>query len=363
MSAFVSDRMKRSLILMLLLVVAAPALIAAPRRRAVGRPDAVPPCSMVMGTPGVTFTFDDGETLAPRAQRVFGVAYTYGLTVLNSPNELLAWHHDDLILSSDYGCTWRTVATFTDYDFPPKLVAAKGNRAYAWSDHREYLVRYDWRGAVKLKAPTTFTGFASDPADGDHVRAAGANILFESHDAGETWTRLGTVFGSGVVYRVAFDPSNLDHVAVAGTAIWISNDAGQTWQKSKIGADIIYEVIDSPADPNVLWAEGLSFLDDTKHIFRSTDGGAMFVPVVDESETVHLVNGALLAPHPTNRDVLYFVFGTYFQNYGTDLYRYDASTRTLSLRHNNANDINAIAFSPLRPNLMYLGLEFENGGL
>ena len=64
-----------------------------------------------------------------------------------------------------------------------------------------------------------------------------------------------------------------------------------------------------------------------------------------------------MAAHPTDPNVLYFVFGTYFQDYGTDLFRYDAATRELRLMHHDFYDIDAIAFSPGNPNVMYFGLE------
>ena len=54
---------------------------------------------------------------------------------------------------------------------------------------------------------------------------------------------------------------------------------------------------------------------------------------------------------------LFFVFGTHIFQYGTDLFRYDHTARTLTVTHNAHDDINAIAFSRRDPKLMYLGLE------
>jgi hypothetical protein len=78
---------------------------------------------------------------------------------------------------------------------------------------------------------------------------------------------------------------------------------------------------------------------------------------------VHLVNGPIMAAHPRNPDILYFVFGTYFQGYGTDLFRYNAVTRMLSVTHSQWDKIDAIAFDPNDPALMYLGLEVLQGVL
>src|ERR671917_200696 len=92
------------------------------RRRATGQKP-FPSCLRITGTAAVTFTRDEGGTLTPSAETLSGVGYTYGLTVLDQPNTLMAWHKNDLILSTDAGCSWRVVQTFTDWDFPPRLAA------------------------------------------------------------------------------------------------------------------------------------------------------------------------------------------------------------------------------------------------
>lgn len=66
-----------------------------------------------------------------------------------------------------------------------------------------------------------------------------------------------------------------------------------------------------------------------------------------------------MAAHPTDPQRLYFVFGARF--HGTDLFRYDAASNTLSVAHNDVEDINAIAFSPADPRVIYLGLETSIG--
>jgi hypothetical protein len=55
--------------------------------------------------------------------------------------------------------------------------------------------------------------------------------------------------------------------------------------------------------------------------------------------------------------VMYFVFGSYFQAYGTDIYRYDAGTDQLTVEHNAYDGIDAIAFKRDNASVMYLGLE------
>ncbi|HET8774154.1 MAG TPA: hypothetical protein VFP80_10200, partial [Thermoanaerobaculia bacterium] len=342
---------------LLLMVCSALALPAAARRRAVHLPVQYPPCAMITGTGAVTFTLNDGRTLAQSAEALTPVSYTYGLAALDQPDALIAWHRDDLLISSDAGCSWRVAATIPGSDFPPAITPAPGGRAYAWSENRTFLVRYDSRGAVQLKQPVDFMGLGADPHNGERLRAGGIDgTVWESLDGGDSWTYLGALRGAPLVYKFAFDPADLDHV-VAGTVsngAYVSQDGGKTWTQSTGIAPRIANVFAfaiSPVDGNRVWAMGIDMdytSDDPahgRHIFLSDDGGASYRAVVDEAPGVKLINGPTMAPHPVNRDVLYFVFGTHFYQYGTDVFRYDAGTDTLTMEHNDQNDVNAIAFS------------------
>lgn len=325
---------------------------------------------MVTGTPAVTFTRDEGRTLAPVAQTLTGFAYTYGLAPLDA-STLLAWHRNDLLISNDNGCSWGVVTTSTEWDFPPTITpAGSSGRAYIWSDNRRFLMRYDSRGVVKLKEPAAFVGLGVNPANPDHLRAGSdEGAVWESRDAGETWELLGSVRADSsfpIFYRFAFSKTNVDHIVagVTNSGAYVSRDGGRTWTKStgfSSGAAHVYNVVISPADDRVVWAIALNTAQDLRHVYRSTDGGATFTPVVDDSATVNLINGNLMAAHPTNPNVLYFVFGTFFQDYGTDVFRYDAAARALTMTHNDYDDINSIAFSPADPGVMYFGLESERG--
>jgi hypothetical protein len=357
----------KTLILTLLAISLTPPAFAA-RRRSVAPAPPFPPCSVVTGTAAVTFTRDAGRTLAPSAETLSGIGYTYGLAALDEPGVLLAWHRDDLLISSDHGCSWRVAQSIPGADFPPRLTAAKGGRAYAWSDNRRFLVRYDARGAVSLKQPVPFVGFGVDANDGLHVRAGGDDgSLWESHDGGETWTSLGAVpsEGSAIFYRFAFDPSDLDHIVAGMTTngSFSTRDGGRHWERATgFGSGFVnaFNVVISPVDGNVVWVMALSE-SLGRQIFRSIDGGATFAPAVAEAPGVKLVNGPIMAADPADANVLYFVFGTMFQGYGSDLFRFDAASGSLTVTHSDHHDINAIAFSRIDPRVMYLGIEIESG--
>ena len=354
--------MKRILILTFILIAAVPAT-AIGRRRAVGKPSQYPPCAMITGTAAVTFTHDFGATLAPSAETLRPIAYTYGLAaMIDEADTLMAWHGDDHLISTNAGCSWRVVESRSDWDFPPRLTPAIGGRMYVWSDNRRYLLRYDSRGLSTLKPPADFVGLGVDAKNGERLRAAGSDgSIWESTDAGESWTRIASLDAEPpLFYRFAFDANDLDHI-VAGTittGAHVTRDGGRTWTTATgIGRANIFELAISPADSNRVWAEGIDLGESRRHIYLSNDGGATYVPVVDESAEIDLINGNVMAPHPTNRDVLYFVFGTHLFGYGTDLFRYDHRSRRVTKTHSQQDDINAIAFSRRDANLIYLGLE------
>src|SRR4051812_18994903 len=49
-----------------------------------------PACKTVTGTAAVTFTLDEGKSLAPTKDQLGGIAYTFGLVALDTPNTLVA---------------------------------------------------------------------------------------------------------------------------------------------------------------------------------------------------------------------------------------------------------------------------------
>lgn len=360
-------RMSRRFLLSLLVFVIALPAAAASRRRASRSPFLYPLCSMVTGTGAVTFTRDEGRTIAATSEPMRPIAYTWGVVALDEPDTLLAWHKSDLLLSTDGGCSWRVAAHAEGWDFPPTLTAAKGGRAWVWSENRTgFFHRYDARGLVSLKQPVAFLGVGVDAENGDRVRGGGDDgTIWESVDAGVTWTRIGELTGVVGYYRFAFDPMNLDHI-VAGTlagGAFVSRDGGKNWTRATglaARAANVFQIVFSPVDSNRVWAMGIDLDTSGRHIYVSDDGGNSWRVVVTEREGVKLVNGPTMAAHPIHRDVVYFVFGTHFQDYGTDLFRYDASTGTLTVTHNDHDGVNAIAFSRRDPGVMYLGLERIN---
>ncbi|HTJ47657.1 MAG TPA: hypothetical protein VL463_36425 [Kofleriaceae bacterium] len=337
-----------------------------------------PKCTTVMGTGGVTFTTDEGATLAPTDQQLTPPTYTRGLVALGDPNRLLAGTGNAILLSTDAGCTWRSIGTTDD---TLVLNAAGAKRAYGWMDNGTVLVRVDDETITKLTAPGTSTivGLGVDPANPDHVRIGdAATQLWDSTDAGASWTVQGNLASSdpnAFAYRAAFDPASLDHVIVGtiGTGAFVTTNGGDGklgWAPAmgtaagSSGRSNVFTAVISPVDPKIVWAQGIDISDgDKREVWRSTDGGATFTVVLTEGvDQISLQNGPPMFAHPTDANVLYVAFGVSFQNYGTDVFRYDAQSKALTKTHNQYHRLFAVAFSPVSPTLMYFGVSLEPTG-
>jgi len=316
----------------------------------------------------VTFTKDRGATLTPTEQTLTPVGYTKGLIALDTPNTLLAEHKGAILRSEDAGCTWSPVGQVGSS--PLVLVAAPGGRAYGYVDNNEYLYRIDGDTITKLTSPAHYVlGLGVDPKDENHLRIGDdKGQVWDSKDGGASFSPIGMKIPDALsIYRYGFDPNDLDHILVGQLVkgASVSHDGGATWKSAQIKGvqdANVFSIAISPADANVAWVQGIDLAHandavyEGRTIWRSLDGGASFEPMVEQTAEITIRNQELLAPHPTDPTILYFVFGTYYNNYGTDIYRYDATQANVTKTHNDHDDISSIAFHPGNPEVMYLGL-------
>jgi len=347
-----------------------------------GGPWQAPACKSIAGSSSIAFTSDEGATLVTAGRPLRPTSYAYGLAVLpDVPNTMLLAVGRSLLRSTNAGCRFTTVGTVqsTSDGFPISLVAARGDRAFAWSENRNDLARIDGTTITYLGSPVdAIVGLGTDPRDADRVRFGDGNgQLWESTDGGARFSPIGSrIPGSSFLfYRAAFDPSDLNHVVVGSVVngAFVTFDGGRTWNQASglsstgSGAVNVFSVIVSPADPRTVYAMGLDIAESDagapsqgRHIYRSADGGLTFRPVVDRSSDVILPNGVPMAGHPTEEGILYFTYGTSFGGYGADLYRYDDTTGQVTKTHNAYHGLPSIAFNPADPSTMYLGLALES---
>lgn len=359
--------MRRIVVLALALGVAWHAAADGRRSRPVRRPSGwvAPQCQLVRGMPSVSFTTDGGRSLPVHDERLEGLqVYTFGLAALRAPGRLLAVTSRLLVTSSDGGCEWAIDArmTFPHHDY--RLVPRSDRGVWAWSPLGPGIFVLDDDGTLlrQASAPALLPlGFSVDPRTPE-LLATGDDrgTIWWSDDGGSSWSVKGTVPSATPLYALEFSPHGRSHVIAAGLAdgARVSFDGGATWNASEglVGRNV-FRVAFSPVDPSVVWALALDRAasgPSRRAIFHSSDGGASFRPVVAESATLDMPNGFAMAPSPVDARQLWFVLP------GTSLHLVDDAGAIVSSVPLPYRDVNAIAFVPEVPGLMYLGLKLSD---
>lgn len=352
--------------------------LAAPQTAAATGGWQTPRCGTVDGDGSVSYTRNDGRTIAPTSVPQQPLQYVHGLVPLGA-NALLAVDSRGALRSSaDAGCTWSAAGGVKGLDVP-RLTAGGDGSAYLWDQNGPSLYRVRG-GQVTALPPVADTGvgvaaLAVNRLLPWHVRVVlGDGTVRDSVDAGASFRTVAAPPRPDLwVYSASIDPVNPNHISIGtmGEGVYTTWLGGARWTQARLGEPgarvNAFSVAVSPANPLVVWAQGLNQTENDahvpsegRHIYRSTDGGHTFSVAVDHVPgEVTLVNGALLAPHPADAGVLYFVFGTSFANYGTDLFRVDTRRGTLSVAHNDHDGIKSISFNPRDASVLYLGFAAE----
>ncbi|HMR76890.1 MAG TPA: hypothetical protein PKD61_17345, partial [Polyangiaceae bacterium] len=334
-----------------------------------------PTCTSVKGTWAVRFTSDEGATIAPGDGALTGVAYTWGLAALDTPNVLVAEHAGRILRSEDAGCTYKDLGAAPAST--TRLHAAPGGRAYGYQMNASPMYLVKGQAIQVLKGPSgSIIGMGVSPTDGAWLRVADNDgQLWDSKDEGASFQKIGSPAPKKCFYTVAFDPNDIDH-AVCGTitdGTFTTFDGGKLWVEASGDATYAnaFSIAVSPVDGGVVWVEGFQLGwhngqqigPEGRRIWKSTDGGKTFIVALEaEKTTAKLFNGNLLAPDPVDPAALYFTFGTPPVGGLTSesfLYRLDATGKVSEQRQGGIDSYDAIVFSPASPKTIYLAVSSE----
>jgi photosystem II stability/assembly factor-like uncharacterized protein len=107
--------------------------------------------------------------------------------------------------------------------------------------------------------------------------------VYQSPDRGQTWTRMGSLPKDGAVNALVQDPENPARLFAATNAgAFLTTDRGGAWKDLQIGGEAGIPVLSLVIDqwkPSTLFAGTRG-----RGMFRSTDGGATWSPIVSASD-------------------------------------------------------------------------------
>ena len=227
----------------------------------------------------------------------------------------------------------------------------------------------NWSRVFSGRQDVLFTYVEFAESDANVVYAAGSDRgFFKSLDGGLNWSE--TAYNSPYV-----NPGHIISVATHrdrpnwlisnsyGGGVFVSADGAESWQdasKGYTGCEIT-DLKVNPNDPLRIYATARS------SIFESLDGGTNWHGIGAMSYRLGIPMGPLemrsLAVHPQNPDV---IFST---DHWSAIYKTENSGRSWRLVYRipqeipNTHEINAFAFAPSNPDVLYAGTEVVKGYL
>jgi photosystem II stability/assembly factor-like uncharacterized protein len=205
-------------------------------------------------------------------------------------------------------------------------------------------------------SPTNFYPLAFDPHNPNtiYARRDGQEGLFQSANAGASWTSVSAGAPNAYASFVLIDPNDPNVAYAATDAFYKSTDAGETWKR--VADDPYFYasllVID-PTNSQTLYAT----YDDgnTATVYKSVDGGTTW-KISAGTEKSFLYYVSTLAIDPKNSPTLY-ALACATDTDPCGIYKSTDSgenwTRTAAQVPND--DISSLILDPAQPNAIYVG--------
>jgi photosystem II stability/assembly factor-like uncharacterized protein len=211
---------------------------------------------------------------------------------------------------------------------------------------------------------TGLTRIAFHPLDAQRVWAANGNNLFKSDDGGVGWTRIAPPF---TVADFALDPTFTQTVYALSSRLWVSADAGASWQEltsgiSWGGADLLRNtqlLVPSPTHSFELYA-GVVQNASIGLLKRTSSTGGWIRAQVGLPETAGRFLGLVAAPGLTG-DVLYAAAHASSSRQRVQLFTSTDGALSWSERQvPGLHQVTALAVDPLQPERLLVA---ERAGL
>lgn len=292
----------------------------------------------------------------------FGGSATTVAVDAESPKTVLAGGMDSLLYESeDYGSNWtmlefprRTLGEVTSILVDPAnsnhyLVGeldAFGGGLFESFDAGKTWTAQDQFKNIGIRALASSKSDSSEFAVGTTSKGA-----FLSNDSGKTWRQISDPQNLEMqgISALAIDPKN-PQVVYAGTSHlpWRTTDGGKTWESIHSGMiddSDVFSIYVDPEKPTNVFASACS------GIYASDSSGEAWKKIAgipNTSRRTHVIREA--PDHP----------GMIFAGTTTGLFRSPNDGKSWSLL--TSTPVNGLAFDPAQPNTMYIALEYEGVG-
>jgi len=177
---------------------------------------------------------------------------------------------------------------------------------------------WQWIGPTNNTGRMTAIAVADDNGKRTIYVGAASGGVWKSEDGGDTWRPIFEREATASIGDVAVAPSdhrivwvgtgesNLFRAGLAGTGIYKSTDAGNTWRHMGLGdSGTIGRVLVHPANPDIVFvaASGHEWTaNETRGVFKTSDGGRTWAKVFSRSANTGAVD---LAMDPSDPNTLY----------------------------------------------------------
>ena len=203
----------------------------------------------------------------------------------------------------------------------------------------------------------TIVAIAPHPRNADIIYVATNESLYKTRDGGATWGKVTTDLSSFRVLTLGVDPRSPSNVFVGtmGDAVYKSPDGGQSWSPYNAGlkehVSVVNQFVFHPTDPDTI------YVATTVGIFRSKDGGRLWLERMHGMKEVHYVVTIAVDPH--NSDVMYAgtTGGVYKTTDGTANWQLvnNGLIPKEKLDAAMALGVNSVVMDPARPGTVYAG--------
>lgn len=272
---------------------------------------------------------------------------------------LLAGSRDSLLFrSDDAAASWHllpfprgTPGTFNALIIHPRetghfyagLDAGDSPDSGVWESHDG---GQTWKAIEGLRG-ARIESLAMSPRDPEILAAGTAKGVFLSGDAGATWQRISHENDNEMqdITALAFDPRD-SKIIYAGTPHlpWKTIDRGETWRSIHDGLiddSDIFSIRVNPLRPELVFASACS------GIYRSNNAGDSWVKLQGIPGTHRRTH--IISEDPAAPDVIYA---------GTTLGLFKSPDTGKTWRHLTAEQVNWMVFDPVEPRTLYLATEY-----